>query len=255
MISFDQALKFKNEYQKFGFCKIENFFNKDLCKKLKIYSNEIKYQKPVPKNVMKYYEKSISNRKKNILMRAEFFYDFHIGLRNLIENKKIHKILKVLMGGNCILFKEKINYKPPGCRADKLHQDSQGGWNIYSRKFISLLISLEKSSKENACLEFDISGNNKSNKIGEDFQPLLLSDLKKPKFKKIPLNIGDVVFFNHYIPHRSKANLSKKGRMQLYITYNLAKDGNFRKKYFKEKRLSYPPNNERTPGLNFEYKI
>ena len=49
MISFDQALKFKNEYQKFGFCKIENFFNKDLCKKLKIYSNEIKYQKPVPK--------------------------------------------------------------------------------------------------------------------------------------------------------------------------------------------------------------
>ena len=43
--------------------------------------------------------------------------------------------------------------------------------------------------------------------------------------------------------------------MQLYITYNLAKDGNFRKKYFREKRLSYPPNNERTPGLNFEYKI
>ena len=64
MISFDQALKFKNEYQKFGFCKIENFFNKDICKKLKIYSNEIKYQKPVPKKVMKYYEKSISNRKK-----------------------------------------------------------------------------------------------------------------------------------------------------------------------------------------------
>ena len=65
------------------------------------------------------------------------------------------------------------------------------------RKFISLLISLEKSSKENACLEFDISGNNKSNKIGEDFQPLLLSDLKKPKFKKIPLNNGNIVIFNH----------------------------------------------------------
>ena len=33
------------------------------------------------------------------------------------------------------------------------------------------------------------------------------------------------------------------------------KDGNFRKKYFKEKRASYPPNNERLQGSNFKYKI
>ena len=35
------------------------------------------------------------------------------------------------MRGKCILFKEKINYKPPGCRADKVHQDlKETGINI-----------------------------------------------------------------------------------------------------------------------------
>ena len=43
--------------------------------------------------------------------------------------------------------------------------------------------------------------------------------------------------------------------MQMYITYNLKKDGNFRKKYFKEKRISFPPNNERPSGVKFNYKI
>ena len=82
-----------------------------------------------------------------------------------------------------------------------------------------------------------------------------IQKLNKPKFKSIELNPGDVVFFNHYIPHRSSPNKSKFNRTQLYITYNLKKDGNFRKKYFKEKRISFPPNNERAEGAKFEYKI
>ena len=78
---------------------------------------------------------------------------------------------------------------------------------------------------------------------------------KNPKFKSFELDPGDIVFFNHYIPHRSKPNKSKLNRAQLYITYNLKKDGSFRKKYFKEKRISFPPNNERPQGSNFEYRI
>lgn len=244
----------KSQYEKFGYCKIKNFFAKDFCKKLRIYSNEIKNEKPIKKKIMKYYEKSIVN-KKDILVRAEYFYDFHLGLKSLINSSKVHKMLKILMNGDCVLFKEKINFKPPGCRADKLHQDSQGGWNKYTDKFISLLVSLEKSTEDNACLEFDISGKNNKKKIGKNFKLLSVNALKKPKFQKMPLNIGDVIFFNHYIPHRSKSNLSKKSRIQLYLTYNLSKDGNFRKKYFKDKRISFPPNNERSLNTKYEYKI
>ena len=74
-------------------------------------------------------------------------------------------------------------------------------------------------------------------------------------FKKITLNQGDAVFFNAYIPHRSDKNLSKKTRSQIYLTYNLKSDGNFRKAYFNEKRINLPPNNERDEKKLYKYKI
>ena len=247
--------KLKENYEQFGFCIIKKFVNKNSVQRIKKFSKNIKITNPKKNQIMKYYEKSVINKNKEILVRAEYFYDFHKGLKKFIDSNKIHKILDLLMNGKCVLFKEKINFKPSGSRADKLHQDSQGGWNKFSKNFISILVSIEKSKKINGCLEFDISGNNKNREIGKIFKPLEVSKLKKPKFKSIELNPGDIVFFNHYIPHRSKPNKSNLNRTQLYITYNLKKDGNFRKKYFKEKRASFPPNNERPQGLKFEYKI
>tara|TARA_B100000959_G_C14859981_1_gene573874 strand:- start:322 stop:1080 length:759 start_codon:yes stop_codon:yes gene_type:complete len=247
--------KIKNHYEQYGFCILKKFIDKSTVQKLKKFSNSIKKSKPEPKKIMKYYENSVIDKKREILVRAEFFYDFHRGLKKFLDDQKIHDILNILMNGRCILFKEKINFKPSGCRADKLHQDSQGGWNKFSKNFISLLVSIEKSNKFNGCLEIDISGNNKNHEIGGIFKALKLRELNKPKFKSIEMDSGDVVFFNQYIPHRSKTNKSKRNRMQMYITYNLKKDGNFRKKYFKEKRISFPPNNERPSGVKFNYKI
>ena len=118
-------------------------------------------------------------------MRAEYFYDYHPGLKNLINSKKIKSYLKYLINYECSLFKEKINYKSPGSRADKLHQDSQGGWGKYAKHFISILISLDKSVKENGCLEFDISGNNCKKLVGEEWKPLKVKNLKSPEFKDL----------------------------------------------------------------------
>ncbi len=250
-----EFVNLKKNYNKYGYCVIKKFFDKKSIKNIKIFIQRIKKAKPKPKQIMKYYENSVLNKDKEILVRAEYFYDFHKGLKKFLDNRKIHKILYFLMNGKCILFKEKINFKPSGCRADKLHQDSQGGWNKYSKKFISILVSIDKSTKTNGCLEFDISGKNKNRSIGKIFKPLKIQELHKPNFKNIELDPGDVVFFNHYIPHRSKPNKSNLNRSQLYVTYNLKKDGNFRKKYFKEKRISFPPNNERPEGKKFKYKI
>mgnify|MGYP001247774389 FL=1 len=250
-----ELVKLKKNYNQFGYCIIKNFINSKSIKNLKTFTKIIKKTKPTSNQIMKYYENSILNGNKEILVRAEYFYDFHNGLKKFLDNKKIHRILHFLMNGKCILFKEKINFKPSGCRADKLHQDSQGGWNKFSKNFISILVSIEKSTKINGCLEFDVSGNNKNRSIGRIFKPLKVNELNKPDFKSIELNPGDVLFFNHYIPHRSKSNQSHFNRTQLYITYNLKKDGNFRKKYFKEKRISFPPNNERPQGKKFKYKI
>ena len=41
----------------------------------------------------------------------------------------------------------------------------------------------------------------------------------------------------------------------MYLTYNARKDGNLRKEYFKNKRISFPPNNERVKGRIYKYLI
>ena len=70
----------------------------------------------------------------------------------------------------------------------------QGDWEKYTKNFVSVLISIDKSSKKNGCLEFDISGNNHKFLKGKLFQELKVSQLDKPVFKKIELESGDVVF-------------------------------------------------------------
>jgi ectoine hydroxylase-related dioxygenase (phytanoyl-CoA dioxygenase family) len=249
MITTNQ-IKFFNNY---GYLTINNLFIK---KEIKSYLNSAKeIQKTFDERIYKYYEKSFFDKKKNILIRAENFYNIDFNLTKLINNKKITKILEKLFNDKAIIFKEKINYKPAGARKDKLHQDSQAGWNKFTKKFISVLIPLEKSHLLNGCLQFDISGNNHKKMIGKTFKTLKLDELKKPKFKYFELNIGDVIFFNNYIPHKSNFNKSKNSRIQIYLTYNKKKDGNFRKKYISEKITSYPPNNMRRKNIKYLYKI
>ena len=246
----------KDNYKKYGVCVVKNFFDKSEMSKIKNYVDVIKILKPKTGQVMKYYEKSVfKTNKKNVLIRAEFFYDYHKGLNKLLDSKKIKNYLKFLLGYECVLFKEKINYKPPGGRADKLHQDSQSDWEKYAKEFISVLISVEKSTKLNGGLEFDFSGKNCFKLVGEMWKPLKINQLNKPKFKPMQLDEGDVVFFNSYVPHRSGPNLSNNSRAQIYVTYNKKIDGNFRKKYFAEKRVNYPPNNERLSGKDYRYKV
>ena len=243
-------IKFFKDY---GYIAINNFFKKEEIEKC--LNSAKKIQKSSEKKIYKYFEKSFLNRKKNILIRAENFYNIDFNLTNIIKNENILKILEKLFNDKAILFKEKINYKPPGARNDKLHQDAQAGWNKFTEKFISVLIPLEKSQVSNGCLQFDISGNNHKKLVGKTFKALKLNELKKPKFKYFKFNIGDVIFFNNYIPHKSNFNKSKNSRIQIYLTYNKKKDGDFRKKYLSEKIISYPPNNMRKKGAKYSYKI
>ena len=132
-----------------------------------------------------------------MLVRAEYFYKKNFVLTKLIDSRKIKSTLKKLTGEKCIIFKEKINFKPPGCKEDKLHQDMQGDWEKYSKSFVSALISIDKSSNKNGCLEFDISGNNHLSLKGKLFKKLKVSKLKKPIFKKFLLGPGDIVSLMH----------------------------------------------------------
>ena len=149
-------------------------------------------------------------------------------------------------------FLKKNKFQISWLWSDKLHQDSQQVGEIF-KNFISIIIPVQKSTKFNSCL----------NLIPQIILKLITkkmsvstpNKLKKPKFEKFELDIGDKLFFNYDVPHITKSNFSNTGRSQIYLTYNKKVDGNFRKKYYEEKRLSFPPNNERLKNKKYIYQI
>ena len=66
---------------------------------------------------------------------------------------------------------------------------------------------------------------------------------------------GDVLFFDSYAPHGSAPNLTDAQRRILYLTYNLASDGDHRRAYYAAKRASFPPDVEREPGRDYRFRV
>ena len=77
----------------------------------------------------------------------------------------------------------------------------------------------------------------------------------RDRYVSIPTNPGDAIFFDSYAPHRSGPNMTDEKRRVLYVTYNAASEGDNRKKYFADKRLSYPPDIEREPNKKYVFRV
>ena len=88
--------------------------------------------------------------------------------------------------------------------------------------------------------------------IGEQWKPLEEDALD---YESIPTSPGDAVFFDSFAPHRSGPNLTNKQRRVLYVTYNAAAEGNHRRQYYDDKRLSYPPDIEREAGKEYIFRV
>jgi ectoine hydroxylase-related dioxygenase (phytanoyl-CoA dioxygenase family) len=71
----------------------------------------------------------------------------------------------------------------------------------------------------------------------------------------LPTAPGDAVFFDSYVPHASKPNLTPDSRRVLYLTYNRAADGDLRARYFADKRAAFPPDIDRKPGVEYRYRV
>ena len=71
----------------------------------------------------------------------------------------------------------------------------------------------------------------------------------------VPGAPGDVLFFDSYAPHGSAPNLTDRQRRILYLTYNLASDGDHRRAYYAAKRASFPPDVEREPGRDYRFRV
>ena len=112
-------------------------------------------------------------------------------------------------------------------------------------------MTLDPATVENGCLEM-APGRHREGLIGEEWNPLSEDGLD---LVPVPTAPGDVIFFDSFAPHASKPNLTGAPRRILYLTYNEARCGDHRLQYFADKRVSFPPDVERTGGTSYVFKV
>ncbi len=203
---------------------------------------------------MAYFEDSVTEPGRRVLSRIEKFIEEDAVLRTLMLERGLAELAAQLLGAPALLFKEKINFKLPGGQGFAPHQDIQPGWDAYAPFFISVLVTIDPSTLANGCLEL-AAGHHRRGWLGEAFAPLTPAQLRGVEFVPYPTAPGDVVLFDCFTPHQSAPNLTDQPRRNLYLTYNRAEHGDWRARYFADKRAAFPPDHERAPGAEYRFKV
>ena len=156
-----------------------------------------------------------------------------------------------LMGERAMLFKEKINFKLPGGSGFAAHQDAPAFDAFGQRYHITVLITVDASDRTNGGLEFaEPTGVDRILSQADDGT---IAEAVEGAMRWTPLDLpaGSVVMFDSYIAHRSPPNLSTRSRRSLYVTYSRASEGDWRDRYYADKRATFPPEIERQPGIDY----
>ena len=203
---------------------------------------------------MVYRETSLVDAGRQVIQRIENFCPFHAGFDRFVRVGRMIEAVTRLLGAPACLFKEKINFKMPGGAGFEPHQDQQAGWSRYAGLFVTALVTIDPATIENGCLEM-ADGARFAGLIGEEWRPLTVAEMSSFALVPVPTAPGDVLFFDSYAPHASKANLTDRQRRILYLTFNAAADGDHHARYFADKRASFPPDVERVPGTDYKFRV
>ena len=69
------------------------------------------------------------------------------------------------------------------------------------------------------------------------------------------MDVGDVAFFDSFVPHRSGPNSTDSSRRVLYVTYNKLSEGYAYESYYADKMREFPQDCEREEGKEYTYKV
>lgn len=243
MALMDQQVR---QFHERGFIALKGFFSPPEIARVSGWLQDLQRAPQTGGSDARYYEKSPVTQD-NILVRVEHFLgDHNPEITELLLPGKAIECLTQLFDEPPLLFKEKVNYKLPGCRSDKLHQDQAAGWNAYADFFITMAVVIDANRKDNAALTFMTSGNYQKSLMTPEWQPLSHDDppySPPDEYQLIEADPGDVLFFDSYVPHGSPPNTSNRARRNIYITFNRRSAGDLRARYYADKWASYPPNN------------
>jgi hypothetical protein len=241
----------REQFQRDGYLLVGGLVNAPAVERLLRWTMELETGPEVSGRHWIYREDSLTTPSRKIVQRIENFCPFHEGFDGFVRDGGLVAWTSALMGEPVVLFKDKINFKMPGGAGFKLHQDQQAGWSTYAPLFITAMVSLDAATLASGCLEI-AAGRHREGLIGEQWQPL---DETGVDLEVVPTAPGDVIFFDSYVPHASKANFTDRPRRILYLTYEFARDGDHRARYYADKYASFPPDVDRDPTQTYVFRV
>ena len=217
-----------------GYLRIPGFFSDSVVAALRQWVSEIENWKHDPGRWMHHYE-SVSDGTR--LSRTENFIPHHEGMKSTLTSGKVLDVISELTGEPAVLYKEKINYKYPGGGGYAPHQDAPA--YEFVKNHTTCLISIDAATVENGCLYFS-PGRHREGMIALDadgcIDPRVAGSMD---WVAAPTEPGDILLFSSYIPHKSGANGSNLPRRIIYAVYNNLSDGDWRGKYYEDKRQAF----------------
>lgn len=241
------------QFRRDGYLVVRSMYSPEEVRQISEWTDEVAGFPEVPGKYMMYFEKSQQDGSR-MICRIENFVPYHAGFSGLITSTRMQRAVSELFGEAAVLFKDKINYKLPGGDGFKEHQDVQAGWDQYARLHITAMVAIDETNEANGSLEV-IPGMHKKGLLGKQWSPLNENDTAHSRYRAVHCKPGDAVFFDSFAPHRSAPNRTDKSRRVLYITYNRASEGDSRKRYYADKRASYPPDIEREPDKDYRFRV
>ena len=242
------------QYARTGWVAKRGLFDAAETARIARWTDELVALPEAPGRHMVYYEDSLTAPGARVRQRIEDFCPYHPGFDALVRAGRLLAAVEQLLDGSAVLFKEKINFKMAGGSGFEAHQDQQAGWSRYAPLFVTALVGIDRATPQNGCLEMP-QATRLAGLIGEEWTPLTALQMAGQDLAPVPTAPGDVLFFDSYVPHASKANLTGGQRRILYLTYNRADAGDHRRRYYDEKRTNYPPDIEREPGATYRFRV
>ena len=171
-----------------------------------------------------------------VLARSEDFVDADPVFHDVIRSGIVVDILAQLFGDEPVLFKEKINYKQPGGGGFAPHQDATA--YRFVDHHISCMVPLDPATPESGCL-YVAPGYEAGQLPTDERGRVEESTAAELEWSPVPLEPGDLLFFDSYTPHYSDTNTTTRPRRAAYLTYNAASLGDQRDRYYADKRAEF----------------
>jgi hypothetical protein len=214
-----------------------------LMSNLDTYANDVAalpYSKDYPWLV---HRETVENDGRVQLCRVENFVSSHAGWTVIAE--LCRDIISQLLGEEAILFKDKLNFKGPGGGGFAPHQDVTAyATDALATGHITAMVAIDKvTDLDQGPVQF-VAGCHKE--IYPHEKGVIYEKYSKEMhFEPVLTELGNLVFFSSFIPHRSGPNKTKSSRRLGFLTYNALAHGNLHDAYYAEKNRQF---REKTAG-------